>query len=143
MENKTLVWITGGGVGNIVQKTCILPELKERYSEIYVVTPYSDIFEINDVDGVYQTAPASLYSQLIRDSGDDVEIVSENVYNNSDFIKKKIHFNDAVRDLFKIPRIGIEKCMSETPSLPVSEKHPELVEDVRNFLNQQKKHFAG
>lgn len=137
---KSLVWITGGGCGNIIEKTCILPELREKYEEIYVVTPYADIFEINDVDGSFQQAPASLYSQLIKDSDDNVTVVAGNVYDNQDFLKKKIHFNDAVRDLFKLPRKGIEACMAENPILPVAEKHPEIVDDVKNFLSQQTKH---
>lgn len=140
MENKSLVWITGGGIGNIVQKTCIIPELKEKYDEIYVVTPYADIFEIQDIDGAFQQAPATLYSQLIKDSGDDVDVIAENVYNNKDFLKKTLHFNDAVRDLFGFERKGIEACMNENPVLPLKEKHPEVYDDVRNFLNQQKKH---
>lgn len=136
---KDLIYIVGGGIGNQVMRTSILPELKEKYNEIYVIAPYADIFEINDVDGSFAQAPNSLYEQLIKDN-DDVEVVAENPYNNSDFIKKQIHFNDAVRDLFKLPRKGTEACMNDDIILPVSEKHPEVVEDVKKFLDQQKKH---
>ena len=136
---KDLVYIVGGGVGNQIMRTSMWNELKEKYNEIYVVAPYNDIFEINDVEGAFQQAPNSLYEQLIKDN-DDVEVVAENPYNNSDFIKKTIHFDDAVRDLFKLPRKGTEECMNELPSLPVAEKHPEIVDDVKNFLNQQTKH---
>lgn len=139
MAKKDLVYIVGGGIGNQVMRTAILPELREKYNEIYVIAPYSDIFEINDLEGAYQTAPNSLYEQLIKDN-DDVEVVAENPYNNSDFIKKTIHFDDAVRDLFKLPRKGTEACMQDEIHLPVSEKHPELVEDVKKFLDQQKHH---
>lgn len=136
---KDLVWIQGGGIGNIVMRTSVLEELKEKYNDIYTIDAYNDIWEINDVTGSYQTAPNSLYEQLIRDN-EEVDVIAENPYNNSDFIKKTIHFNDAVRDLFDLPRKGIEECMKESISLPVSEKHPELIDDVKNFLNQQKKH---
>lgn len=140
MENKKdLVYIIGGGIGNQVMRTSIFNELKEKYNEIYIIAPYSDIFEINDVEGAYQQAPNSLYEQLIKDN-DEVEVVAENPYNNSDFIKKTIHFNDAVRDLFGLERKGTEECMNETPVLPVAEKHPEVVKDVEDFLNKQKKH---
>ncbi len=136
---KDLVYIVGGGVGNQIMRTSIWSEIKEKYNEIYVVAPYNDIFEINDVEGSFQQAPNSLYEQLIKNN-DDVEVIAENPYNNSDFIKKTIHFDDAVRDLFKLPRKGTEECMKELPSLPVAEKHPEIVDDVKNFLNQQAKH---
>lgn len=136
---KDLVWIQQGGIGNIIMRTSILPELKEKYNDIYIIDSYNDIFEINDVAGSFQQAPNSLYSQLIKDN-DECEVVAENPYNNSDFIKKKIHFNDAVRDLFGLERKGTEACMHDIIFLPVSKKHPEIVEDVKNFLNQQRKH---
>lgn len=137
--SKSLVYIVNGGVGNQVMRTALLPEMKEKYGEIYVIAPYADVFEINDLEGVFSQAPNSLYEQLIKDN-DDVEVVAENPYNNSDFIKKQLHFNDAVRDLFGLPRKGIEECMKENPILPVAKKHPEVVEDVKRFLDQQKKH---
>ena len=136
---KDLVWLNAGGMGNIVMRTSLMKELKERYNEIYAICPYFDIFEIQDIEGAFPNAPNSLYSQLIKDN-DDVEVIAENPYNNSDFIKKKIHFNDALRDLFGIPRIGTEACMNELPNLPVAEKHKEVAEDVQRFLNQCKKH---
>lgn len=136
---KSLVWIQQGGIGNIVMRTSILPEIREKYEEIYVIDPYADIWEVNSVDGSYAQAPTSLYNQLIK-GNDEVDVIAENPYNNSDFIKKNIHFNDAVRDLFGFERKGTEACMAENPILPVAEKHPEVVEDVKNFLNQQKKH---
>jgi hypothetical protein len=136
---KDLVYIVQGGIGNQVMRTALLPEMREKFGEIYVIAPYADIFEMNDVDGAFAQAPNSLYEQLIKDN-EDVEVVAENPYNNSDFIKKQIHFNDAVRDLFGLPRKGTETCMSENPILPVAEKHPEVVEDVKRFLDQQKKH---
>lgn len=136
---KDLVWIQQGGIGNIVMRTAILPELREKYNEIYVIDPYADIWEINDVEGSYAQAPNSLYNQLIK-GNEDVDVVAENPYNNSDFIKKTIHFNDAVRDLFGFERKGTEACMNDAIVLPVAKKHPEIKEDVKNFLNQQKKH---
>lgn len=136
---KDLVWIQQGGIGNIVMRTALLPELKEKYNEIYVIDPYADIWEINDIEGSFNQAPNSLYNQLIKDN-DDVDVVAENPYNNSDFIKKKIHFNDAVRDLFGLERKGTEACMADEISLPVSKKHPEVLEDVKKFLDSQKKH---
>jgi len=138
-QKKDLVWVCGGGIGNIIMRTSILPELREKYNEIYVIVPYADIFEINGVEGAFAQAPNSLYSQLIK-GNDECEVVAENPYNNSDFIKKKIHFNDAVRDLFGLPRKGFEECMKEVPSLPVLEKHPEIEADVEKVLNQQTKH---
>ena len=139
MDKKDLVYIVGGGIGNQVMRTAILPEMKEKYNEIYVIAPYFDIFEINDVEGAFQQAPNSLYNQLIK-GNDDVDVVAENPYNNSDFIKKKIHFNDAVRDLFGLPRVGTETCMAENPILPVAKKLPEVIKEVEDFLNQQKHH---
>ena len=136
---KSLVWIQQGGIGNIVMRTCLLPEIKEKYEEIYIIDPYADIWEVNNVDGSFAQAPNSLYNQLIK-GNEEVDVIAENPYNNSDFIKKSIHFNDAVRDLFGFERKGTEASMAENPILPVAEKHPEVVEDVKNFLNQQKKH---
>lgn len=137
--NKSLVWLNQGGLGNIVMRTSLLKELKEKYEEIYAICPYFDVFEVNDLDGAFPNAPNSLYSQLIKDN-EDCDVVAENPYNNSDFIKKDIHFNDALRDLFSLPRVGTEKCMEELPSLPVSEKHPEVAEDVKRFLDGCRKH---
>lgn len=136
---KDLVNIQQGGIGNIVMRTTLLPEIREKYNEIYIIDPYSDIWEINDVDGSYSQAPNSLYSQLIR-GNEDCEVVAENPYNNSDFIKKQIHFLDAVRDTLGLERKGVEECMKANPILPVIEKHPEVKEDIEKFLDQQKKH---
>ncbi len=136
---KSLVWSMTGGLGNIIMRTCLFKELKEKYEEIYCIDPYFDVLELQDIDGAYPNAPNSLYSQLIK-GNEECDIVAENPYNNGDFVKKEIHFNDAVRDLFGIPRVGTEACMAELPNLPVAEKHPEVVEDVTNFLNQCRKH---
>lgn len=140
MEDKSLVWLMQGGCGNIIMRTALLPELKEKYGdEIYIIDPYADIFEVNDVNS-YPQAPNSLYSQLIKDN-DDCDVVAENPYNNSDFIKKgNIHFLDAVRDTLGLPRKGVEECMKENPILPVAEKHPEVLEDVKKYLDSQRKH---
>ena len=136
MEDKSLVWLQSGGAGNIIMRTALLPELREKYGdEIYIIDPYADIWEVNDVNS-YPQAPNSLYSQLIKDN-DDCDVVAENPYNNSDFIKKgDIHFLDAVRDTLGFPRKGVEECMKENPILPVAEKHPEVLEDVKKYLEE-------
>lgn len=136
---KSLVWICNGGIGANIMRTPIIEDLKKKYGEdVYVIAPYADIYEINDLNA-FQQAPNSLYEQLIKDN-DECDVIAENPYNNSDFIKKKTHYLNCFYDMFGLPRKSIEECMSLNPILPVKEKHPEVLEDVKSFLNQQKKH---
>lgn len=139
MDKKDLMYLATGGYGNIIMRTSILNEMKEKYRDVYIVCPYDDVWKTDKDLNVFNQAPASLYSQLLKDN-DEVEVVAENPYNNSDFIQKKIHFNDAVRDLFGFERIGTKACMDELPIIGnLEELIPGIEEDAKKVAKELKK----
>jgi ADP-heptose:LPS heptosyltransferase len=45
-ENKMAV-LLGGGMGKMVCATSVLPKLKEKYGELYIINPYPEVFSFN------------------------------------------------------------------------------------------------
>ena len=85
-----------GGLGKNVMFTSILGEFKEKkgYDEIYIVSPYNDVFKCCPaVTDAFAPMPGTLYQELVLD--DDCDIYWKDPYNNQRFIKKQCHLFDA------------------------------------------------
>lgn len=93
MGKKCLVTVEGG-MGKNVMFTAILPELKKKYEEIYVVSPYYDIFKsCSLVTDAFPFGQGTLYQELVLDP--EIDILWKEPYSNQRFIKKQCHLFDA------------------------------------------------
>lgn len=90
-----------GGLGKSVMLTAILPELKKKYDEIYVVSPYFDVFKAcSVVTDAFPFGQGTLYQELVLDP--DTDILWREPYSNQKFIKKECHLFDAWAEEFGI-----------------------------------------
>lgn len=83
-----------GGTGKSIMATAMMPLLKKKYEEVYVCSPYVDVFKAcSYVDEAFAPGMPNLYRDILCD--DDVELLCREPYSNSRFIKKEIHLFEA------------------------------------------------
>ena len=114
-----------GGLGKSVMLTAILPELKKKYDEIYVISPYFDVFKsCGFVTDAFPFGQGTLYQELVLDP--DMTILWKEPYSNQKFIKKECHLFDAWAE-----ELGIEltkPAMDYIPNIDrIREAYPDLV----------------
>lgn len=100
MSKKCLINVEGG-LGKNVMLTAILAELKEKggYDEIYVISPYNDVFKAcSVVTDAFPPMQGTLYQELILDP--DCDVLWKEPYSNQRFIKKQCHLFDAWMEEF-------------------------------------------
>ncbi len=79
-----------GGLGKNIMFTSILSYIKQEYDELYVVSPYSDVFKCcPEVTDAFPMGQSALYESLALDA--DCDILWREPYSNGDFIKKRCH----------------------------------------------------
>lgn len=94
---KNILVDVRGGTGKNFAFAHILPELKERYEHVSVISPYHDIFEASPYcDKAYN--PQEIKSAF-EDAEDDTLIVVDHIYDTDAFIRKEISYADAFRVL--------------------------------------------
>lgn len=123
MAKKCLISVEGG-LGKNVMLTALIPELKKKYEEIYVISPYHDVFmSCPDVDGAFPFGQGSLYQELVLDP--DCDVLWKEPYSNGKFIKKQVHLFDAWAQEFGIKLT--KPAMDYTPNLDgIAEEFPAL-----------------
>ena len=102
MSKKCLINVEGG-LGKNIMLTAILPELKEQkgYDEIYVISPYHDVFKCSSVvTDAFQPGLGTLYQELVLDP--DCDVLWKEPYSNQRFIKKECHLFEAWAEEFGI-----------------------------------------
>lgn len=85
-----------GGLGKNVMLTSILQEFKEKkgYDEIYVISPYFDVFKAcSAVTDAFPPMQGTLYQELVLD--EDCDVYWKEPYSNQKFIKKQCHLFEA------------------------------------------------
>ena len=90
-----------GGLGKNVMLTAILAELKEKggYDEMYVISPYNDVFKACPaVTDSFVPGASALYQELVLDP--DCDVLWKEPYSNGRFIKKQCHLFDAWMEEF-------------------------------------------
>lgn len=120
-----------GGMGKNVMLTSILPIVAEKYDEIYVVSPYFDIFKAcSYVTDAFAPGQPTLYQELVLD--DDCDILWDEPYNNSRFIKKQCHLFDAWLEEFGIERPEGFAAMDLVPVIDKIEDEFPIVAQARD-----------
>lgn len=95
MGKKCLINVEGG-LGKNVMLTALMPIIAKEYEEIYVISPYVDVFRAcSYVAGAFEPGPAcaSLYQELVLD--EECTVLWKDPYSNSKFIKKQCHLFEA------------------------------------------------
>lgn len=102
MSKKCLVNVEGG-LGKNIMLTAILRELEEQggYDELYVISPYFDVFKAcSVVTDAFPPGQGTLYQELVLD--DECDVLWKEPYSNQKFIKKQCHLFDAWAEEFGI-----------------------------------------
>ena len=91
--SKCLITVEGG-LGKNVMFTSILKKLAEKYDEVYVISPYYDVFKsCSYVTDAFPMGQGNLYQDIALD--EDCDILWREPYSNGKFIKKQCHLFDA------------------------------------------------
>lgn len=135
MGKKCIIEVNGG-LGKNVMLTSILPELKKKYDEIYVISPYFDVFKCCPyVEDAFAPGIPTLYQELALD--DDCDILAREPYSNQKFIKKQIHLFDSWCEEWNF---DLEKpAMDYVPNMDISREFPGLVNKVEEICEKYPK----
>ena len=94
-EYKNILCDIRGGLGKNLAFIRIIPELKQKYEKVSVISPYWDTFAAcPDCDYVYKPEEARA---AIEDAADDTYIMVDHIYDTNEFIRKEITYQDAFR----------------------------------------------
>ena len=91
-----------GGLGFNLALAHVIPELKQIYEKVCVISPYSDVFECcESVDYVYKVN--EMRDFIFDAKHDDAKLICERMYDSEDFIYKKLSYADAWRKACNLP----------------------------------------
>ena len=141
MSKKCLINVEGG-LGKNIMLTSILKELKEKgaYDEVYVISPYHDVFKAcSVVTDAFQPGLGTLYQELVLDP--DCNVLWKEPYSNQTFIKKECHLFDAWAAEFGITLA--DKADTYVPCLDkVVEEYPALRQIADEKMNEWNHNFC-
>lgn len=131
MAKKCLINVEGG-LGKNVMLTALMPIISRKYEEIYVISPYVDVFKVcSYVTDAFEPGPqcASIYQELVLE--DDCDILWKEPYSNSKFIKKRCHLFDAWLEEFGIQAdVGDRAPIMDT----ISTTYPDDLKQLEELL---------
>lgn len=121
-----------GGMGKNVMLTAILPLVAQKYEEVYVISPYFDIFKCCPyVTDAFPPGQGSLYQELVLD--EECDVLWKEPYSNNRFIKKQCHLWEAWLEEF-----GIEVPENILDAVPQIDGIEDKFPAVRTALDQAK-----
>ena len=131
--SKCLVTVEGG-LGKNVMFTSILPALAKKYDEVYVISPYYDVFKsCSYVTDAFPMGQGNLYQDIALD--DDCDILWKEPYTNCKFIKKQCHLFDAWAE-----ELGIE--IDSSDKTPILDRIEEEYDQCVKLAEQVKKEIG-
>ena len=136
---KRCIITVEGGLGKSVMLTAILPELKKKYDELYVISPYYDVFKAcSFVTDAFPFGQGTLYQELVLDP--DTDVLWKEPYSNQKFIKKECHLFEAWAEEFGIKLE--KKGMDYVPNVDIlSEAFPEIKEIADKKISELGKYI--
>lgn len=136
MSKEKAIYINSqGGEGFNLALAHIIPELKEKYETVAVLSPYADIFECKpEVDLVYR--PNELRDFIFDAKAKNARLICERMYDSQDFIYKELSYADAWRKAAGLPVKG-NKNGSDTVSNFNTSRY-NLITPATNALNEIK-----
>lgn len=134
MRKKCLIAVEGG-TGKNIMFTALLPLIKEKYEEVYVTTPYYDIFKSCPyVDDAFPMGQPNLYQEICLDP--DIDILWREPYANCSFIKKEIHLFDAWMEELGLSLPEGKNPMDYVPNLDLSLEYPSLIKEAKTMADE-------
>jgi len=132
--SKCLITVEGG-LGKNVMFTALMPTIKKHYDEVYVASPYDDVFKACSlVDGAFPFGQANLYTDIALD--EDCTVLWREPYSNPRFIKKQCHLFDAWLQELGIDEPNLD-YMSMTPILDqIDTAYPQLVKTAEEKVRE-------
>lgn len=127
MSKKCLINVDGG-LGKNIMLTALMTVLAEKYDEIYVISPYVDVFKAcSYVTDAFEPGPkcATLYQELVLD--EECDVLWKEPYSNQRFIKKQCHLFDAWLEEFGITDVDTEGLL---PCLDILEEELPKVREL-------------
>lgn len=122
-----------GGLGKNVMLTSLMPILASKYEEIYVISPYSDVFKAcSYVTAAFEPGPqcATLYQELVLD--EDTDVLWKEPYSNQRFIKKQCHLFEAWLEEF-----GISTTQDLSTLVPILDNVRDTFTNVAKMVDQK------
>jgi len=136
LRNKRALITVEGGVGKNVMLTSILPDLAKYYEELYVVSPYVDIFKAcSVVTDAFPMGQGSLYQELVLD--DECDVLWREPYSNQKFIKKQCHLFDAWAQEY-----GIELSKPAMDYVPILDQIEKPIPNIDAIVADVKKQLG-
>lgn len=123
-----------GGLGFNIALAHVLPEFKNVYDKVCVLSPYFDVFESSPyVDAVYK--PNEIRDFIFDAKNDEARLICERMYDSEDFIYKKVSYADAWRKAAGIELHGNKEGSDTKASLEPLNKYADLAKHVDSILN--------
>lgn len=138
-EKMRCVVFIEGGTGKNVMATALMKDLKRKYTRVYVVSPYWDIFKCcPDVDDAFPPGQPNLYISLIMDN--DCEVLALEPYSDNYFIKKQCHLFNAWERIWDLQSIISPADLSDRkPSVEVGLMFPDIVKSAQGYAKKNPK----
>lgn len=96
MKENVIYINSQGGLGFNLALAHIVPELKEKYDIVAILSPYHDVFECKpEVDIVYK--PEDIRDFIFDAKAKNARLICERMYDNQEFIYKELSYADAWR----------------------------------------------
>lgn len=135
---KSIYINSKGGTGFQFALSHILPELKQEYEEVAVISPYSDIFECNPYcDIVYK--PNEIRDFIMDAKSKNAKLVVERMYDTEDFVYKKVSYADAWRKMAGLKTKGNKNGSDTHTVCEPSKKFPMLLQQKNQIIEEIKK----
>lgn len=130
MSKRCLINVDGG-LGKNVMLTALMPIIKTKYDEIYVISPYFDVFKAcSYVTDAFPPMQGTLYQEL--GLAEDCDILCAEPYNNRKFIKKQVHLFQAWLEEMQIE---IPENFNPMELKPVLDKIPEEFPQIKQLVD--------
>lgn len=128
-----------GGMGKNVMFTALMPIIAKKYDEIYIISPYFDIFKCcSYVTDAFPPMQGTLYQEL--GLNEDCDILYAEPYNNKKFIKKQCHLFEAWLEELEIEKPEGFNPMELKPVLDnIASEFPAIENVVNERVNEIKK----
>lgn len=130
---KSIYINSQGGTGFNLALAHVIPELKEKYDEVAVLSPYFDIFESCPyVDLVYK--PNEIRDFIFDAKSKDAKLICERMYDSEEFIYKKVSYADAWRKAAGLKTKGNKDGSDTKTNLEPEKKYPYLATQANEIV---------
>lgn len=124
-----------GGVGKHVAFTSLLPFIKKKYENIYIITPYPDLFNGNPyITKINPNTDLYFYKNILLK--DSTKIVMSDPYDQETFIKKERHLLEIWAEMCDIK---IENGMNLKTEIYMHENEKFVIDKVVNEIRDSTK----